>query len=254
MCGGAQPLRSGPPRSVSAGGGSPSRPSIGRGAARGAVPGVPAGISILLPTPPLPSPTGSVPFFPAELGVCRGKPSGVAPSPARSARAVKGLLKGWRRSPPARAANRGADTSQHCSNNAKTHRDPSRRWRRAPRARVSASRSVIRRYLGWPRIAGPPRLSASDRAGAPRAAGGAADVAQGAGRWERGAEGSAGRGPVGSGWRGRAGKCSARLWEREGGAGMGGAARRWGSAAGLSLAQRRRGSTWGLNALAEASR
>lgn len=51
MCGGAQPLRSGPPRSVSAGGGSPSRPSIGRGAARGAVPGVPAGISILLPTP-----------------------------------------------------------------------------------------------------------------------------------------------------------------------------------------------------------
>lgn len=77
--------------------------------------------------PPLPSPTGSVPFFPAELGVCRGKPSGVAPSPARSARAVKGLLKGWRRSPPARAANRGADTSQHCSNNAKTHRDPSRR-------------------------------------------------------------------------------------------------------------------------------
>lgn len=46
------------------------------------------------------------------------------------------------------------------------------------------------------------------------------------GRWERGAEGSAGRGPVGSGWRGRVGKCAA---VGNGGGGNGGSGTRAGA-------------------------
>lgn len=92
--------------------------STGRSAARGAVPGVPPGISILLPShPPLAPSLSSRPSSVSAGGSRRESPLSRLVPPV--------LLKGWRRS--ARAAGRGADTSQHCSNNAKTRRDPSRR-------------------------------------------------------------------------------------------------------------------------------